>query len=238
MEPTSPFSRTSLEADQPLARLLSLGSGSLSNAEVLSLLLTGTASAGSAGESEAAHLALSRMRSLGVLARCSVQELVSLAEIGVAHAARIVAAGEFGRRVAREYTARFKVDDPAKVCQLMIHEYRGMSQESVRVLLLDTKAQLLRIEEVSLGSLNVSIAHPREIFRAAIVHGASSIILAHNHPSGDPTPSVLDQRLTARLVEAGKFLGIGLDDHIIIGAMRADGPSYYSFKEAGKIRWE
>ncbi len=96
---------------------------------------------------------------------------------------------------------------------------------------LDTKYQLLRIEEISLGSLNESIAHPREIFRPALVHSAYAIILVHNHPSGDPTPSKADKALTRRIVEVGKMLAVELLDHIIIGNFLADKESYYSFRE-------
>ena len=209
--------------------------GALSNAEVFSLLLADTAFTSSDAAVEAAKTVLSKVRSLGVLARCSPQELVSLTGISVEQAVRVAAAGEFGRRVVRESSARLLMDDPQKVCQLMAQRYRGQSQESVCVLLLDTKGQLLRIEQISLGSLNASHAHPVEVFRAAIVHGAYAIVLTHNHPSGNPSPSLLDKHLTRRLAEAGKTLGIRLDDHVIIGEMRADGPAYYSFKEEGLL---
>ena len=233
--PINSFHLTPLEADQVTARLFSLGSDALSNAEVFSLVLADTAFTSSDAAVEAAKVVLSKVRSLGVLARCSPQELVSLTGISVEQAVRVVAAGEFGRRVVRESSARLPMDDPQKVCQLMAQKYRGQLQESVCVLLLDTKGQLLRVEQISLGSLNASHAHPVEVFRAAIVHGAYAIVLTHNHPSGDPAPSTLDKHLTRRLVEAGKTLGIRLDDHVIVGEMRADGPAYYSFKEEGLL---
>ena len=108
----------------------------------------------------------------------------------------LAAAFELGRRVAQEKIAKLRVDSPEIVCQLMAQDLRALTRESLRALLLDTKYQLLRIEEISLGSLNESIAHPREIFRPAIVHSAYAIILVHNHPSGDPTPSKADKLLT------------------------------------------
>ena len=130
---------------------------------------------------------------------------------------------------------KLKVDSPEVVCQLMAQDLRALTRESLRVLLLDTKYQLLRIEEISLGSLNESIAHPREIFRPALVHSAYAIILVHNHPSGDPTPSRADRALTQRMVEVGNLLDVKLADHIIIGNFHADQPSYYSFKEKGHV---
>ena len=113
----------------------------------------------------------------------------------------------------------------------MAQDLRALTRESLRVILLDTKYQLLRIEEISLGSLNESIAHPREIFRPALVHSAYAMILVHNHPSGNPTPSKADKLLTERLVEVGKMLDVKVLDHIIIGNFLADQNSYYSFKE-------
>ncbi len=109
------------------------------------------------------------------------------------------------------------------------------SAAALRALLLDTKFQLIRIEEISLGSLNESVAHPREIYRPALIHSAYAIIMVHNHPSGDPTPSKADKILTKKLIEVGETLQIALADHIIIGGMQAGKPSYYSFKEAGVI---
>ena len=225
-----------LEADRPRERLAALGAHNLSQTELVSLLLE--LAAGGGGGVAAAELAqrlLAKVRSLRTLARCDLRELAAIPGMSVEQAALLVAAFELGRRVARETIARLRVDSPEVVCQLMAHDYRGLTRESLRVLLLDTKYQLLRIEEISLGSLNESIAHPREIFRPALVHSAYAIILTHNHPSGDPTPSRADIQLTKRLVEVGQLLSVEVADHIIIGAMHADEPSYYSFKENDKI---
>ena len=150
-------------------------------------------------------------------------------------AIRLVVAFELARHLATEMVLKTKVDSPEIVCQLMAQDLRALSRESLRVLLLDTKYQLLRIEEISLGSLNESIAHPREIFRPAVVHSAYAMILVHNHPSGDPTPSEADKKITRRLVEVGTLLGVEIADHIIIGNFLADKESYFSFKEEDLI---
>jgi DNA repair protein RadC len=112
---------------------------------------------------------------------------------------------------------------------------RMLHKESLRVILLDTKYHLLRIEEVSLGSINESIAHPRDVFRPAIISSAYAVIVVHNHPSGDPSPSQSDHSLTRRLNEAAELLQIRLLDHIIIGAPAEGRAPYFSFKEAGVL---
>lgn len=227
-----------LEADQPRERLAALGAHNLSNTELVSLLLEGNGKDAASNPEEASELTrrvLAKVRSLRTLARCDLRELTAVPGMSPEQAALLVVSFELGRRVARETIARLKVDSPEVVCQLMAHDYRGLTRESLRVLLLDTKYQLLRIEEVSLGSLNESIAHPREIFRPALLHSAYAVILTHNHPSGDPAPSKADKQLTRRLVEVGQLLGVEVADHIIIGSIHANEPSYFSFKEEGLI---
>ena len=224
------------EADQPLERLKQLGAHNLSLTELVSLLLGRGADDVSQEETAALiHRLLRKTRNLRTLARSDLRELAAVPGMNVEKAALMVVAFELGRRVARELTAGSKVDSPEIVCQLMADDYRGLTRESLRVLLLDTKYHLLRLEEISLGSLNESIAHPREIFRPAILHSAYAIILTHNHPSGDPAPSRADKQLTKRLAEVGQLLGIEVADHIIIGGFRADQPSYFSFKEEGLL---
>ena len=214
-----------LEADHPRQRLNNLGAYALTDKDLVALLL----------EDDAGGLLTERLlkkfRSLRTLARCSPRELTGVEGMSAALAERVAVTFELGRRVAKEVLSKMKVDSPEIVCQLMAQDLRALSRESLRVLLLDTKYQLLRIEEISLGSLNESIAHPREIFRPAMIHSAYAMILVHNHPSGDPTPSSADKKLTQRIVEVGKLLGVELADHIIIGNFLADKDSYFSFKE-------
>ena len=110
-----------------------------------------------------------------------------------------------------------------------------LQKESLRVILLDTRYHLIRVEEISLGSINESIAHPRDVFRPAVISSAYAVIVLHNHPSGDPSPSQTDHSLTRRLAEAAELLQIKLLDHIIIGAPSDTSPGYFSFKEAGVL---
>lgn len=225
-----------LEGDRPRERLAAVGAHNLSNTELISLLLD--QGADPASQEEAAELTrglLQKLRHLRTLARCNLREFAAVPGLSVEKAGLLVAAFELGRRVAREPAAGSRVDSPEIVCQLVAEDYRGLARESLRVLLLDTKHHLLRIEEISLGSLNESIAHPREIFRPAVVHSAYAIVLTHNHPSGDPAPSKADNQLTRRVVEVGKVLGIEVADHIIIGGFRSNKPSYYSYKEEEQI---
>jgi len=225
-----------LEADQPAERLAGLGANTLSNTELLAILLAGAEpGANPVDATELTRRLLLKFRSLRTLARCDPREFVSVEGISMPKAVALAAAFELGRRVARETIAKLKVDSPEIVCQLLAQDLRALTRESLRALLLDTKYQLLRIEEISLGSLNESIAHPREIFRPALIHSAFAIVMVHNHPSGDPTPSEADRRLTRRVAEVGALLQVNLLDHIIIGGMQAGQPSYYSFKEAGVL---
>ena len=238
MDPESFRIQEVLEADRPRERLATLGAHTLTNTDLVTLLLEGDAPATDASTQAAADLTrrlLTKFRSLRTLARCDPRELASVEGLTADKALRLAAAFELGRRVARETVAKLRVDSPEVVCQLLAQDLRTLNRESLRALLLDTKFQLIRIEEISLGSLNESVAHPREIYRPALIHSAYAIIMVHNHPSGDPTPSKADKLLTKKLVEVGETLQIALADHIIIGGMQAGKPSYYSFKEAGVI---
>ena len=237
MEPETFRIQEVLEADRPRERLAALGAHTLTNTDLVTVLLEGEAPLPDA-DADAADLTrrlLTRFRSLRTLARCDPRELASVEGLGKDKALVLAAAFELGRRVARETIAKLRVDSPEVVCQLLAQDLRALNRESLRALLLDTKFQLIRIEEISLGSLNESVAHPREIYRPALIHSAYAIIMVHNHPSGDPTPSKADKLLTRKLVEVGETLQIALADHIIIGGMQAGKPSYYSFKEAGVI---
>ena len=162
-------------------------------------------------------------------------EIAAIHGIGQTKAVQLVAAFGLGQRLARESLARKKIDSPELVCDLIAAEMRMLHKESLRVILLDTKYHLLRIEEVSIGSVNESIAHPREVFRPAIISAAYAVIVVHNHPSGDPSPSQADHSLTRRLSEAAELLQIRLLDHIIIGAPAEGRAAYFSFKEAGVL---
>jgi DNA repair protein RadC len=131
--------------------------------------------------------------------------------------------------------AKEKLDSPDRIYELLGPEMRQLRKESLRVVLLDTRYRLIRVEEVSRGSLNESIAHPRDIFHPAVAASAYAVIVVHNHPSGDASPSQTDHSLTRRLAEGAELLQIKLLDHIIIGTPTEAGPGYFSFKEAGVL---
>ncbi|MFN2508954.1 MAG: DNA repair protein RadC [Chthoniobacterales bacterium] len=219
--------------DRPREKLLQRGANALTHPELIALLL-GTGLPGANAVQVAAKL-LERYGSLAGLSRCTVDEIKTIPGIGPAKALHLVAAFELEKRLAHETYSQEKIDTPELVYQLLAPEMRGLHKESLRVILLDTRYRLLRIQEVSLGSVNESIAHPRDVFRPAVISSAYAVVVAHNHPSGDPSPSQSDHSLTRRLAEASELLQIKLLDHIIIGAPAEGRSPYFSFKEAGVL---
>ena len=219
--------------DRPREKLIARGASALTNAELIAILLrTGLPGANAV---EVAAKLIGRYQSLSALSRCTVAEIEEIPGIGPAKAVQLVAAFGLGQRLAQETFTRAKIDTPEAVYELLAPEMRALHKESLRVILLDTRYHLLRVEEVSLGSVNESIAHPRDVFRPAVIASAYAVIVAHNHPSGDPSPSQADHSLTRRLGEAADLLQIKLLDHIIIGAPAEKRASYFSFKEAGVL---
>lgn len=221
------------EGDRPREKLARLGAGALSEAELIAILLR----VGMKGVNaiDLARQLLAKFGSLAGLARCGVPELAKVKGVGPAKAVQLVAAFGLGHRLARETISAQPLDRPELIYEFLGPEMRALNRESLRVVLLDTKHRLLRVEEISLGTLNESVAHPREIFHAAIVNSAYAFVLVHNHPSGDPTPSEADRRLTRRLVEASQLLQIRLLDHVIVGVARPGQLPYFSFAEAGLV---
>jgi DNA repair protein RadC len=219
--------------ERPREKLLGRGAAALTDPELIAILLrTGVPGANAV---EVARQLLERYGSLSGLSRCSVKEIASIRGIGAAKAIQLVAAFGLGQRLANERLSRQKLDSPELVHDLVAAEMRTLHKESLRVILLDTRYHLLRMEEVSLGSVNESIAHPRDVFRPAVISSAYAVIVVHNHPSGDPSPSQSDHSLTRRLAEAAELLQIKLLDHIIIGAPAEGRLPYFSFKEAGVL---
>ncbi|MEW5785821.1 MAG: DNA repair protein RadC [Bacillota bacterium] len=215
--------------ERPREKLKLLGAEALSNAELLAVLLR----TGSARESalQLAGRLLSRSRSLRALPDLTLEEMEQIKGLGPAKAVMIKAALELGRRLAttpREEAG--SITNPRQAAELFMEDLRYKKKEYFKVLLLDTKNHIISREEVSVGSLNASIVHPREIFGTPLRKSAASVILVHNHPSGDPSPSQEDLEVTRRLVDAGNILGVAVRDHIIIG----DG-CFFSFKEKGLI---
>ena len=221
------------EEDRPREKLAAKGASALNDSELIAILLrTGMQGANAI---EVARQLLATYQSLAGLSRCSVAELSKIKGVGMAKAVQLAAAFGLGQRLARETLSKQKIDAPELVYDLLAPEMRALHRESLRIILLDTRYHLLRIEEISLGSVNESIAHPREVFRPALIYSAYAIIVAHNHPSGDPSPSEADHRLTRRLAEAAQLLQISLLDHIIIGSPDNNRVPYFSFKEAGVL---
>jgi DNA repair protein RadC len=219
--------------ERPREKLLGRGAAALTDPELLAILLrTGVPGANAI---EVARQLLERYRSLSGLSRCTVREIASIRGIGATKAIQLVAAFGLGQRLANERLARQKLDSPELVYDLVAAEMRTLHKESLRVILLDTRYRLLQMEEISIGSVNESIAHPRDVFRPAVISSAYAVIVVHNHPSGDPSPSQSDHSLTRRLAEAAELLQIKLLDHIIIGAPADGRLPYFSFKEAGVL---
>lgn len=212
---------------RPRERLVRDGERSLSDAELLAIILR----TGSRDETalELAQRLLYQFGGLQGLCQCSLAELAKVKGVGMAKACQIKAAVEIGRRAfGTERSEKFVIRSPADVARLLMSEMRYLDREHLRAVLLNTRNMVVDVVTVSVGTLNASLAHPRECFKEAIRQSAAAVIFVHNHPSGDPTPSPEDVSLTRQLVEAGKLLGIEVLDHVIIG----DG-TYVSLKERG-----
>jgi len=215
------------EADRPRERLYHVGAGELSLQELLAVVI-GTGSRGAGAPLVALRL-LKRFGDLVTLGRCGVDELTGVTGIGFARSCQLVASFELGKRFARDNRkCGESVKTPRDIARLFMDEMRHFDREHFKAALLDTKNQLLKVVTVSIGSLNASIVHPREILKPAISTSAASIILVHNHPTGDPTPSREDIEFTNRFAKCGELIGIELLDHVIIGA-----GTYRSLKEGG-----
>ena len=214
-------------SDRPRERLASQGPAALSEAELVAILLR----TGTRGES-ALRLAESLLHDCGGVAglrHFRYDELLGRRGIGRAKAAQLLAAVELGRRFARaEVEARPSIQSPEDVAELLRYEIGGREQEHLMVVLLDTRNRLLRTVEVYVGSLNTSLIRIGEVFREAVRTNAAAVIVAHNHPSGDPSPSPEDIAVTRALVEAGRLLDIEVLDHLIIGKDR-----HLSLRQAG-----
>jgi len=202
--------------DRPRERFLTKGAEALSDAECLALLL----GAGVPGQTavDQAQALLATFGSLAEIAEREVQELAWVGALGIAKAVRLGAAVELTRRLrARPRTGRVRLSSPEEVARYFGPTLESKKKEVFRVALLDSQNGLLREVQVSEGSLSASIVHPREVFRAAILEATAHMILVHNHPSGDPTPSKEDIHLTRQLVEGARLLGLKVHDHVVIG---------------------
>lgn len=213
--------------DRPRERLLKYGANALSVAELLAIVLR-TGVHGCNAIELASHL-LSQHGGLRGVSSMTVEEIAAVHGLGPAKAAQIKAAIEFGRRlVSASEEERPRIGSPLDVYNLLGPSLREERREHFVALLMDTKNGVIRQRTISIGDLSSSLVHPREVFVEAIRGSAASIIVAHNHPSGDPTPSPEDMAVTRRLKEAGDLLGIDLLDHIVLGDNR-----WVSLREQG-----
>lgn len=223
------------EDERPREKLMHRGASALNDDELLAIFLR-TGTPGRSAIAIGAEMIKAAGGSLDRLAPLNVRELRHLAKgIGPAKACQLAAAFELGKRIARQSARREPLDTPEKVHAFLGPVLQNLPRESLRIVLLDTRHHLIHEEEVSLGTLNESLAHPREILRPALSHGAYAFVLVHNHPSGDPSPSEADRALTRRIREAAELVQIHFLDHVIIGRERPGAPPYFSFKEHGLL---
>jgi DNA repair protein RadC len=217
------------QSERPRERLAAYGASAVSTAELLAIQLrTGTPERSAIGLGE---LLLSKFEGLRGVAGCSIEQMSVVKGVGEVKAIQICAAFELGRRLAAlSDEERPVIRSPQDVANLLMPELRDIKKETLKSLILDTKNRVMKILTVSVGILDSSLVHPREVFKDAITASAASLIIAHNHPSGDPTPSPEDRHITKRLYEAGQILGIELLDHIIIGDNK-----FVSLKERGML---
>lgn len=216
--------------DRPREKMLSHGASALSNSELLAILIgSGTKDKSALDIARELTSDAGMLRDLATVH--SARELAKTKGLGPVKAVTILAALELGKRIAcANPLTRTGITSPEDGAALLMPRLRYETKEHFLVVLLNSKNLVLQVEQISEGSLNSSVVHPREVFAPAVLHHAAAILAAHNHPSGDPTPSKEDRALTATLVEAGKYMGIPVLDHIIIGDA-----SYFSFKEHGYL---
>ena len=213
-------------SERPREKLTRYGGKALSNVELLAIVIR-------TGHKEETAIELAQkilyMDSSGLanLMDVTMEQLMDIKGIGQCKAAQVLAVVELSKRLnSLEGQDKIRVNSPVVLVNLLMNKMRFLKKEHFKIAILDTKNQIISIENISIGTLNASIVHPRDVFNIAIKKNANSIILVHNHPSGDTSPSDEDINVTNRLVEAGKLLGIKVLDHLIIGDNR-----YLSFKE-------
>jgi len=215
--------------DRPREKLQRVGATALGDNELLAVIFGhGRANASAL---DLANAVLTAVAGLDRLARARYDELRRIPGIGAARAAQIVAAVELGRRtLTRVGRERIQITSPRVLAEMLLPQYGSRAVEQFGVVLLDTKHRVLRTTVVTVGTVDASIVHPREIFREAASAGAAAIVLFHNHPSGDPEPSQDDVVLTRRVAAAGILMGIDVVDHVILADAR-----YCSMREKGLL---
>jgi DNA repair protein RadC len=219
--------------DRPRERLLSHGAENLSKAELIAILLR-TGTKGRSALAIGQHV-MTRFNSLDCLARASMEDLCQVKGIGREKAIVLKAAFTLARRMSAEIREEAPLlDTPESIASLLREENRLRTVETFQVVLLNTRRRLIRVDPISQGTLDTLLVHPREVFKPAIAANAAAIVMAHNHPSGDPTPSEADIKVTRDLIRAGQLLKIEVLDHIILGHSTPGRPKdYVSLRELG-----
>lgn len=216
-------------ADRPREKLLRHGAAALGDNELVALVLGSGGRRG--GALAVANGLLAAQGGLHALVRSTGDDLARVAGVGRAKAAQVLAAVELGRRtLTRGPQARMRLATPREAAAFLLPSFGSRAAEHFGVVLLDTKHRVLRTTVLTVGSLNTSVVEPRDVFREATLGAAAAIVVFHNHPSGDPSPSPDDVELTRRLAAAGVLMGIDLVDHVILGDLK-----YCSFKEMGYL---
>lgn len=213
--------------ERPRERLKQFGPEALSAQELLALIIGRGVSKKSV--MTIAQELLVKFGNIKAISEATMEELSQIKGIGFAKAAQIKACFELGKRQDLEPELKdFDIKDPESVIKAIRTSIKDKAKEHFKLILLNTRNKIIGISTISIGTLNTSLVHPREVFKEAIIHNAMSVVLAHNHPSGDPEPSEDDLTITRRLVEAGKILGVEVIDHIIISKN-----GFFSFKDKG-----
>jgi DNA repair protein RadC len=222
-------------AERPRERLVERGAEALKTSELLAILLR----TGTQGRPvlDLAEFLLQHFGSLEALSRAPIGELTRVKGVGQAKAIELKAAFALAARMTRTEAESRAIETAEDIARLLGDEMRLLDYESVRIVCLNTKHKVLAVEEVTRGTLNESLFHPREAFRPALARQAHAVILVHNHPSGDPHPSSADLQVTRQMKQAGELLQIALLDHVILGAPQpnGDGRNYFSFKDGGLL---
>ena len=219
--------------ERPRERLVEHGADALSHAELIAILLrTGLKGANAV---EIGRQLMHKYGTLQALAQASVEDLQSVKGIGRDKAVTLMAAFALARKMAGELRREGAVlETPEAIVNLLREDNRLRQVETFQIILLNTRRRLIRVEEIADGTLDTILVHPREVFKVAIAANAAAVVLAHNHPSGDPTPSEADIKVTRDLIRAGQLLKIEVLDHVIIGRATAERPKdYASLRELG-----
>lgn len=218
---------------RPREKLAALGPSALDNAELMALFI----STGTKGRSaiDIGRALLAKYGSMGALGGLPVAELSKEKGIGIAKASKLAAAFELGTRVAREQIHAAPLDSPELIHDYFGPQMRHLTQEQVICATVDSRLRHIATTVISMGSVTEATAHPRDVLRPVITRGASGFVLIHNHPSGDPSPSRADERVTQNILEAAKLMQVTFVDHVIVGRASEGRMPFYSFRAGGLI---